>query len=138
MKKLILLAVMLSAVGASFSQIKITKATQQKTFAGIGGTFMNYIVDLTSGKKDNWVSIDSIHTIANSESIRFAFMEYGNRITFGYALTAPEKCATCLNTTPSQYNLTKGIIIYGKKGKAKKPFTLKIKKFKQLPDLRTP
>ena len=104
----------------------------------MGGVFMNYIVDLTCGKKDNWISVDSVLTIADSASIKFSFMEYGNRISFGYALAAPAKCKTCPDTTPPQYNLTKGITIYGKRGKTKKLFALKVKKFKQLPDLRTP
>ena len=51
MKKLFLLLVTLSVVEASFSQ-KVTKATQQKTFAGMGGVFMNYVIEFKNKNAD--------------------------------------------------------------------------------------
>ena len=139
MKKIILLAVILSVVEASFSQIKITKATQQKTWAGMGGIFMNYLIEF-NGTKNIKIEIDSIKTIADTSEVKFGFTKFEpcckNQISFGYALSSPAKCKTCPDVTPKQQNLTKGVIIYYRKGEKKG--TMKVKKFKLLPDLRTP
>ena len=105
----------------------------------MGGVFMNYLVEFNS-KKGLMIEVDSIMTIADSSPVKFAFTRLDpcckNQISFGYALSGPAKCKTCPDVTPKQQNITQGIIIYGRKGEKK--FILKVKKFKLLPDLRTP
>ena len=127
-----------SAATVSFGQ-KITKAAQQKTFSGMGGVFMNYVVEFKS-PKGIMIQIDSVSSAADSSSIKFGFTRFDpcckNQISFGYKLSGPEKCKTCPDTSPKQQNITQGVIIYGRKGQKK--FTLKVKKFKLLADLRTP
>ena len=140
MKKLFLiLFITLSAAEASFSQVKRTKATQQKIFAGIGGVFMNYLIEFKN-PTGVMIEVDSIKSIADSSEVKFSFTRFApcckNQIAFVYALSKPEKCKTCPDVTPKQSNLTKGVIIYYSKGEKK--FVLKVKKFKLLPDLRTP
>ena len=139
MKKIILLAVILSVVEVSFSQMKITKATQQKTFAGMGGIFMNYIVVFNS-KSSNKIEIDSVKTIADTTDIKFGFTRMEpcckNEISFSYGISTSTKCKTCPDATPKPFNTTKGVIVYYHNGEKKNNF--KVKKFKQLPDLRLP
>ena len=139
MKKLILLAVMLSVVEASFSQMKITKATQQKTFAGMGGVFMNYFIVFNSKSSDK-IEIDSVKTIADTTDIKFGFTKMDpcckNEISFSYGISSSPKCKTCPDATPKPFNTTKGVIVYYHNGEKKNNFN--VKKFKQLPDLRLP
>ncbi|MBI3501803.1 MAG: hypothetical protein HY063_08410 [Bacteroidetes bacterium] len=99
---------------------------------------MNYIIEFKSKNTDT-IIIDSVKTIADASEIRFASMKMKNgnyQITFGYALSPPAKCKTCPDAIPKPKNMTKGINIYGRKGEKKNSF--RIKKFKQLPDLKTP
>lgn len=139
MKKFILIIFSLLLAGISFSQVKILKATQQKTFAGMGGVFMNYQVEFNR-PKNSTIEVDSVFSIADSSPIKFGYTKFEpcckNQITFGYVLSKPEKCKTCPDIISSSPNLTKGIILYCRKGE--KRFVLKIKKFKQLADVRTP
>ena len=139
MKKFILLAVILSVVQVSFSQMKITKATQQKTFAGMGGVFMNYFIDFKS-KSPGKIEVDSVKTIADTTDIKFGFTRMEpcckNEISFSYGISQSPKCKTCPDATPKPFNTTKGVIIYYHNGEKKKNF--KVKKFKKLPDLRLP
>lgn len=138
-KILLVIFVMLGTDEVSFSQIKILKATQQKTFAGMGGVFMNYLVEFNR-PKNSMIEVDSVFSIADSSSIKFGYTKFEpcckNQVTFGYVLSGPAKCKTCPDMIPNQPNLTKGIILYCRKGEKK--IVLKVKKFKQLPDLRTP
>jgi len=138
MKKLFLLAVVtLSVVEASFSQ-KVTKATNQKTFGGMGGVFMNYVVGFKNKTTDSLV-IDSVKTIADKSLLSVSFNKTKKaycEFVFSYALVAPAKCKTCPDATPKQSNMAKGIIIYYRKGNKKSSF--KVTKFAQMPDLRLP
>lgn len=135
----LILSIFLFLAGVSFSQVKVIKATQQKTFAGMGGVFMNYLVEFKSPKGIK-MEVDSVISIADSSPVKFGFTRFdpccNNQISFGYALSKPEKCKTCPDVIPNQQNLAKGVIIYGRKGEKK--FVLKVKKIKLLPDLRTP
>ena len=139
MKKLFLLAVVtLSIVEASFSQVKITKATKQKTFGGMGGVFMNYTIGFKNKSADSIV-IDSIKTIADKSLISVSFNKTEKahcEFVFSYALAAPAKCKTCPDVTPKQSNMTKGIIVFYRRGEKKSSF--KATKFKQLEDLKLP
>ena len=121
-----------------YSQIKITKATSQKTIAGMGGVFITYEVGLKNKTTDSLV-IDSVKTMADTSEIQY----YLNKVTKPYielgiriALTDPPKCRTCPDTKSHQANLTKGIMIYYRKGNKK--LTCKVKKFKELEEKLTP
>lgn len=139
MKKLFLfLIVTLSVAEVSFSQIKIVKATKQKTFGGMGGVFMNYTIGFKNKTADSIV-VDSVKTIADTAEIRFYFNKTEKaycELAFGYALSKSEKCKTCPDVIPKQSNLTKGVIAYYRRGNGKHFF--KVKKFKQLEDLKLP
>ena len=130
---------MCGITGVSLSQVKITKATQQKTFGGMGGVFMNYNIDFES-KKKSLIEIDSVISIADSTSINFSFTRIDPcckiQLVLSCMLANSHKCKTCPDATPKQSDLTKGAIVYYKGGKEKHFF--KVTKFKQLPDLRTP
>lgn len=136
--RLLLLLLPLGSGQLCFAQ-KITKATQQKTFAGMGGVFMNYLVEFKS-PKGIMTEIDSVISVADASSIKFGFTRFDpcckNQISFGYALSQSPKCKTCPDVAAKQQNITKGVMIYGRKGEKK--FVLKVKKFKQLPDLYLP
>lgn len=134
--KLLFLTILITTLSASktcFAQ-RVVKATQQKTFAGKGGIFMNYVIELKKSK--NAIEIDSLKTIADTCVIPFSFLEDTRKISFGFPLTQPEKCRTCPDTDLKPINTTKGVIIYGRSKDRK--FLLKVKKFKELPDLKTP
>ena len=103
----------------------------------MGGVFMSYVIEVKS--KSNAIVVDSIKPIADTSSLRFSTMKIktGNyQITFGFAIIPPAKCKTCVETTPIPPNMTKGILIYCRKGKEKSGF--RIKKFKRLPDVMLP
>lgn len=131
---LIIFIVILSAPKTCTAQ-RAVKATQQKTFAGKGGVFMNYIIELKT-RKDVLIEIDSIKTIADTSIIPFSFLKDAGKISFGFPIAQPEKCRTCPDTDLKPVNTTKGVVIYGTNGNRK--FSLKVKKFKELPDLKTP
>lgn len=140
MKKIFLIKIFLFGLtGVSVSQIKITKATQQKTFGGMGGIFMNYHIDFEN-KKKSAIEIDSVISIADASSINFSFTRIEPcckiQLVLNCVLANSPKCKTCPDVTPKQFNLTKGVIVYYRKGNEKHFF--KVKKFKVLPDLRAP
>jgi hypothetical protein len=134
MKKIILLIiVMLSLAGISFSQAKIIKATKQKTYGGMGGSFMTYTIGYNNTGADS-IIIDSVETIADSLGIPFFFNQTEKpyrELYFGYTFSPAEKCKTCRDTIAKPYNMTKGVIVYYRAGMKKHFF--KVKKFKDLP-----
>ncbi|MEK6615362.1 MAG: hypothetical protein AABZ32_04510 [Bacteroidota bacterium] len=128
----------LCIAGTTFSQVKIVKASKQKTFGGIGGIFMNYTVGFKNKSADSIV-IDSVRTIADTSLISVYYNKTEKayyEFAFSYALSAPAKCRTCPNVIPKQSNLTKGIIVYYLRGEKKLFF--RVKKFRQLPDIMLP
>jgi len=140
MKKLFFIILFLaSLLEVSFSQVKITTATQQKTFGGMGGVFMNYHIDFAS-KKKSVLEIDSVISVADSSTINFSFTRVEPcckiQLVLSYVLANSPKCKTCPDAAPKQSNLTKGVIVYYRKGNEKHFF--KVKKFKKLPDLMMP
>jgi hypothetical protein len=127
----------LFAVNCS-AQVKITKATTQKTGGGIGGIFINYTIEFKN-KASVPVEADSVKSFADSSMLDFNFRKNENgfyEITFRQALVKPEKCKTCRDITPKNSNLTKGVIVYCKRGE--RSFVFKAKKFRQLADLNMP
>ena len=139
MKKSALIILSLLVTAPSFSQIKNIKATSQKTFGGMGGIFMNYIINFNC-KPSEKIEIDSVKSIADSLEIRFGFTKFDpcckNEISFNCALAPPAKCKTCRDEIPKQPDLIKGVIVYWR-SKEKKSF-FKVKKFKRLEDLKLP
>lgn len=122
----------------AYSQVEATKATAQKTIAGMGGVFMNYEVGLANSSADS-LTIDSVKTIADKTNVNFYFNKTEKaylELSFGYSLTEAPKCRTCPDVGLRQVNFTKGVRIYYKKGKKKS--VLKVKKFKQLDDKLLP
>ena len=133
-KKIITLSfAALCLLPSAFCQIKIVKATSQKTIAGMGGVYMSYVIEFKE-KKNKTVEIDSVKTIADAAVLNFSPNKNG--LTFRIALAPPAKCKTCVETTPPQSNLTKGVIVYGKRDGKKSTF--KVKKFAQLEDVMMP
>jgi hypothetical protein len=132
-KILLALIVTLSGVEASYGQLKVTKATNQKIIAGMGGIYMTYTIDFTD-KKNETVKIDSVKSIADASLM--TFFTDKNRITFRFALQPPPKCKTCVETTPPPPNMTKGVIIYYKRGEKKSKY--KVKKFVELEEVVQP
>ena len=123
---------------SAYSQLKIISSTKQKTYGGMGGIFMNYTIEF-KGKTSAIVEIDSIKSLADFSEIKFSFTRYVpccNKIVFGYALAASERCRTCPDVTPKPLNLTKGVIVYYRRGEKKSSF--KMTKFKQLEDIKAP
>ncbi len=138
MKKTILILFVTLGLTEVMNAQKITKATQQKTFGGMGGIFMKYTLGFKNKTADSIV-IDSVKTIADKSLISISFNKTEKaycEFVFSYALVAAAKCKTCPDATPKQANLTKGIIVYYKSGGKKHSF--KVKKFIQLEDLRLP
>lgn len=138
MKKIVaLLFFALCLLPSAFCQIKISKATSQKIIAGMGGVSMKYIIEYAE-KKAGSAQIDSVKSIADNSSMTFYTnkKESGVELIFNIALRPTPKCRTCVETTPPQPNLTKGIIIYYKS--ADKKLKRKVKKFTQLEDLMMP
>ena len=137
MKKIIsIIALICFVTPFSFCQVKVLKATHQKMFGGMGGITMHYTIDLKSKAE---VKIDSVKSIADTLKVDFQFNKNEKgiyEIAFLQALKQPEKCKTCIDTTPKNANLTKGVMIYYKKGEKK--LSHKVKKFKQLADLMMP
>lgn len=111
----------------AYSQIKVLKATNQKTIAGMGGVFMKYIIEFKD-KKNATLQIDSVKSIADGSKMTHYVTK--NEISFGFALLPPPKCKTCVETTPPQPNLTQGVIIYYKRGAKRSKY--KVKKFTEL------
>ena len=148
MKKEIILAVFgycILFTVYSFSQIKITKATGQVIVGGMGGVTKHYIVEFSvrspsdKNKTTAEVTIDSVKSIADSGKLDFYLDKNEQetyKITFIQALRQPPKCRTCIDTSPKNIDLTKGVIIYYKRGEKKSSF--KVKKFKELPDVMMP
>ncbi len=137
-KHFLFIIVFICQLPIAYCQLKISKATQQKTFSGMGGVFMNYIIELKNKSTDT-IIIDSVKTIADTSELRFSAMKMktGNyQITFSFAIVPPPKCKTCVEATPKPSNLTKGIFIYYRKKNERA--ILKIKKFKKLPDVMLP
>ncbi len=138
MKKIILLSLSLFFVSGVFSQIKVLKSTKQKRFGGMGGVVMDYRI-LYKNKKELIINVDSIRTIADSTKLDFYFDKFANgnfEINFIQGLAMPAKCATCLDTSPKQFDLTKGVIVYYKAGNKCNLF--RVQKFKKIPDLMYP
>ena len=100
---------------------------------------MNYIIVFNSKASDK-MEIDSVKTIADTTDIKFGFTRMEpcckNEISFSYGISSSPKCKTCPDATPKPFNTTKGVIIYYHNGEKKNNF--KVKKFKQLPDLKLP
>lgn len=122
----------------SFSQTKIRNATSQKTFGGMGGVTMTYRIEIKN-KTSAQVEIDSVKSIADTTKADFNFLKNENgfyEIVLVTALAKPEKCRTCRDVNPKSINLTKGAIVYYRKG-GKQSF-FKVKKFRQLPDIFMP
>jgi len=139
MKKIFLIIIAtLSIIETSFSQIKITNATCQKTFGGMGGIFKQYVIDFKNKKNAN-VEMDSVKSIADTMKINCSFNKNENgsyKISFRQSLKSPKKCKTCPDVSPKQTNLTKGVVVYYRRGEKKSFF--KVTKFKQLPDIYAP
>jgi hypothetical protein len=120
------------------AQVKIIKATVQKTFGGTAGVFMNYMIEFKN-KTPAQVEVDSVKSIADSSQLDFNFRknEKGSyEITFKEVLVKPEKCKTCRDVTPKNANLTKGVNVYYRRGEEK--YLFKAKKFKQLAVVKMP
>lgn len=139
MKKALALAVFACCLlPIAYSQVKVTKATSQKTIAGMGGVFMNYEVGLKNKSADS-LMIDSVKTIASGNSVNFYFNKTEKNyleLAFGYSLTEAPKCRTCPDVGLQQVNFTRGVLIYYKRGG--KHSVCKVKKFKQLEDKLLP
>ena len=138
MKKLLaLLYCAICLLHSAFCQIKISKGTSQKIIAGMGGVSMKYVIEYAE-KKTGSTQIDSVKSIADHSSMTFYTnkKESGVELIFNIALQPPPKCRTCVETTPPQPNLTKGVIIYYKS--ADKKLKRKVKKFTQLEDVMMP
>ncbi len=146
----LILAYCLLPTADSFSQVKIIKATSQKTFRGIGGVLINYSVEIKS-KGNKKIEIDSVKTIADTSVIKFYFKKNESltltlskgegaiqtyKITFGQLLVKAEKCKTCRDADSKTVDFTKGVIIYYKSNDKKHFF--KATKFEQLPDVKAP
>lgn len=104
----------------------------------MGGVSMNYCIELKD-KKNAAIEVDSVKAIADASVLSFYFNKREpccNEITFLVSLSPPAKCKTCVETTPVQKNLTKGVIVYYRSSKKKSAF--KVKKFQQLPDVLQP
>ncbi|MFH1004057.1 MAG: hypothetical protein V1781_00945 [Bacteroidota bacterium] len=138
MKSIFSLILILLISELVFGQIKIIKATSQRTFAGIGGIFMNYNIEFKN-KKSVQVEVDSVKSIADTSAVKFYFKKKEKKfyeIHFGQLLSQPEKCRTCPDINLKIFDLTKGVIIYYRKGEEKSFF--KVTKFRQLPDIKAP
>ena len=138
MKNIFLFALVLLHAELSFGQIKIIKATNQKTFAGMGGVFVSYLIEFKS-KTSVILEVDSVKSIADKSTLEFDLLKNNQgiyEIHFNQGLKKPEKCRTCPDMAEQQINLTKGVIIYYKRGGKKNSF--KLKKFEELPDIMAP
>ncbi|MBI4929193.1 MAG: hypothetical protein HY841_00400 [Bacteroidetes bacterium] len=139
MKKFFLIIIVtLSGIETSFSQIKIINTTCQKTFGGMGGIFKQYVIEFKN-KTNAKVEVDSVKSIADTVKINCSFNKTENesyKISFGQSLKSQEKCKTCPDVSPKQSDLTKGVIVYYRRGEKKSSF--KMTKFKQLPDIYAP
>ena len=138
MKKIVaLLFFALCLLPSAFCQIKINKATSQKIIAGMGGVSMKYVIEYAE-KKTGSTQIDSVKSIADNSTMSFYTnkKEANIELIFNIALQPPPKCRTCVETTPPQPNLTKGVIIYYKS--ADKKLKRKVKKFAPLEDVMMP
>ncbi|MFI5163756.1 MAG: hypothetical protein ACHQHP_00750 [Bacteroidia bacterium] len=119
-----------------FCQFKILAATNQKTFGEMGGITMNYFIELKS-KTAMDINVDSIKSIADKSTVKYNFIKNDKGyyvINFSQDLKKPAKCPTCRDVTDQSNDLSKGIIIYYKCGEKRSSF--KVKKIKQLPDLK--
>ena len=135
---LVFIFIFICLLPAAYSQVKIVKATKQKTFGGMGGIFMNYTVGFKNKTTDSLV-VDSVKTIAETSLLNFYFNKTEKayyELAFSYALAGPAKCRTCPDVLPKQSNITKGVIVYYRRGNEKHFF--KVKKFKQLTDIYAP
>lgn len=139
MKKiLVFIFIAFCLLPSAFCQVKITKATLQKTVEGMGGVFMNYVIEFKNKTPDQ-VEADSVKSMADSAKLDFNFRKSEKgyyEITFRQALVKSEKCKTCRDVNPKNSNLIEGVIIYCRRGEKK--YVVKVKKFKQLADLNIP
>jgi hypothetical protein len=99
----------------------------------MGGVYMSYNIDFID-KKNAVIKIDSVKSIADASTMTF-FVDK-NTITFRFALAPGAKCPTCIETTPTQPNMTKGVIIYYKRGDKKAKY--RVKKFVELEEVVQP
>jgi hypothetical protein len=140
MKKIIWTA-LLFLVGTviCYAQIKIIKATKQKTFGGMGGIFMNYTIGIKNKTADSLL-IDSVKTITDAEHLNFYFSKTERNyceFSFSYALSATTRCKSCPDTgNKKQPDIDKGVVVYYTKKNEK--YSVRVKKFKQLADLMLP
>jgi hypothetical protein len=122
----------------AFSQIKVKSATMQQTIGGMGGSYMNYVIEIKN-KPECTIAVDSILTASDSVWIKNVYSKRDAQcltFTFSSLLSAGEGCKACPSTNTKPINLTKGVWIYGKM--REKKFKLKIKNFKLLPTLLLP
>ncbi len=138
MKKSILFLSIFCAVQVQ-AQVKLLKATRQKTHAGMGGTFMNFRVQISYKDYMN-LQVDSVFSAADSSKIPFTFTRFNPcckcEVGFGYALSHPAKCKTCPDAELKQYNVTQGIVVYYHIKDKRSSF--RVKKFRELAELKTP
>jgi hypothetical protein len=135
MKKKIIFccAVLVAAALPSLSQVKVRKATKQKIVTEGGGHFMRYSIEWKD-TKNNAVEIDSVKAVAGDAPI--LFHAEPKRIWFEEVLLPPAKCQACVETSPVQQNLTRGIIFYYKQ--RGKNYAGKVEKFRQVTDSMRP
>ena len=99
---------------------------------------MNYNIEFKN-KKSADIKIDSVKSIADTSSVKFYFKEKEKKIHeihFGQLLSKPEKCRTCPDVNPKISDLTKGVVVYYRRGNKKSFF--RVTKFEQLSDINAP
>ena len=137
-KKLLPLLLMIATTCSVYGQSKVIKNTRQKTFGGIGGIFQIHTVGIDNSSSDSLV-IDSVCTVSDKKSLHVSYNVTSRNyceFVFSEPVSSPPKCGTCPNSPPDHFNLKKGIYIYYSIGQ--KHRRLKVKKFKDLPELKLP
>lgn len=140
MKNIFLIIVaLLSAVAATFSQVKIINAANQKVCGSMSGITLNFFIEFKT-KTTSGIEIDSVKSISDKSRIEYTFIKNDQGyyvINFSQDFKKNLKCSTCreVDTIPS--DLTKGVIIYYKRNN-KKSASFKVKKIKQLADINMP
>ena len=104
----------------------------------MGGIFLSYAIEFKS-KTKIIIEVDSIKAISDSSEVKFYFTKNAKgfyELDYTQSLSKPEKCKTCPDIPLKMADLSKGIIIYYRKGTEHKKF--RATKFKQLPDINAP
>jgi hypothetical protein len=125
-------------LSTAYCQLKVTKSTNQKIEGKDGGVFMEYLIEFKD-KRNKYIEVDSVKSIADGSKLASHATDIDQGyflISFSFALQPPPKCKTCVETTPAQPNMTKGVTIYyRRKGKKLK---CKVKEFVRLEDVVQP